>query len=768
MPKREPLLGEQIPFEDYIDDQHGGVVVTKDNAVFALFAVAGVCPDTADSTDLAIWFDEVHNAQKNIQDEAIELFSYKCRGLADPDDFPLPQHPNPAAREIDAAYRANLFTGTLYANSLFLGAQVHAPNLAAQGAAKFFSHDAVNPRPGTAERVRRLNEICRLLETQLARFGLRRLGYVERAGILYDEIAEALAFATTGLWRRIGATTGRMGNTIFTEDVHFKRRHIEFEGAGETRFAVIYAFKNYPVSTSPWMLQPLDTAPYRCTVIQSFRFLSNAAAGAAIDRKQNRYHLAGDKAVDQKDALSRAHNRLLNREFILGEHSIVVIAFADTRRSLTQVSNALWRDLANCGLQAMRITRILKAAFLSAFPGNNIWRPRPSFINSINYGAFSPLYNWPQGDKTGNWPGPEIALFRTLAGTPFRFHWGRDRGGNTLLSGNTLITGETGSGKTTIAAFLIAMTAGRARIMGLDHKEGWRRLFERLRGDYAALGGGEPHCAPLKALEPTPYNIEFLTELIRGLRGDQMSEEDERRLALGLPMVMQLPPPDRWLSELLAFFPEAPEGTRARLRKWCWPDGELGWVIDAPRDTVQFSDLCCYDTTALLHNPRARGPALAYLFHRISLALDGTPLLIPCDEGWRALVDADFRAFIARQLRTIRSKNGILMFITQSPRDIIDSGIAHLLVEQCPNAFHMANPRGRREHYVDGLGLTDGEFEAFHALQDGQGLFLLKQENRSVIAQLPLAGLERYLPILSASERELRSVSVEEFKQAAE
>ena len=205
-----------------------------------------------------------------------------------------------------------------------------------------------------------------------------------------------------------------------------------------------------------------------------------------------------------------------------------------------------------------------------------------------------------------------------------------------------------------------------------------------------------------------------------------------------------------------SFFDDEPEGAGARLEKWC-RGNELGWVIDAPADTVRFGPLNGLDTTALLENPRARGPAMSYLFHRISLLLDGTPLLVPMDEGWRALLDETFRANIEKQLRTIRSKGGAVVFITQSPRDIIDSGIANILVEQCPSQFHLANPRGTREDYVDGLKLTSGQFEALRGLQGGEGLFLLIQGEKSVVAQLPMRGLDDFISVLSAREEDLRA-----------
>jgi type IV secretion system protein VirB4 len=126
------------------------------------------------------------------------------------------------------------------------------------------------------------------------------------------------------------------------------------------------------------------------------------------------------------------------------------------------------------------------------------------------------------------------------------------------------------------------------------------------------------------------------------------------------------------------------------------------------------------------------------------------------DEGWRALLDETFRSNIEKQLRTIRSKGGAVVFITQSPRDIIDSGMANILVEQCPSAFHLANPRATKADYVDGLKLTEGQYEALRGLQGGEGLFLLVQGSKSVVAQLPMRGLDSFISVLSAREEDLR------------
>lgn len=79
MAKRsEALLGDKIPLEDHITDD---VVLTKGNGILAMFSVDGVFPDTADDTDIAAWFDRLHNALKNIAAEDVEL-TVSGRGVA--------------------------------------------------------------------------------------------------------------------------------------------------------------------------------------------------------------------------------------------------------------------------------------------------------------------------------------------------------------------------------------------------------------------------------------------------------------------------------------------------------------------------------------------------------------------------------------------------------------------------------------------------------------------------------------------------------------
>jgi type IV secretion system protein VirB4 len=284
---RETLFSDFVPLEDHITDD---VVLTKDRGTLAVFSAAGVFPDTADDADIATWFDGWHNALKNVAAEDVEITIYQCRGEADRSICMPGTHRSGFARDLVEAYTDNLFAGTLYLNQTFIAVQVHPPSVAVRTVREVFKGKQKR-RDGRAEidaRVDRLNHICDLLQAQLTRFRLRRLGYVEREHALFSEIAEALVFALTGVYRQIGATTGRMGNAMFSETLRFRKGHIEIQGSGLPTYAVMHAMREYPVRTWPGMFHILATASYRNTLCQSFRFLSNSDGITKVCRKRNR------------------------------------------------------------------------------------------------------------------------------------------------------------------------------------------------------------------------------------------------------------------------------------------------------------------------------------------------------------------------------------------------------------------------------------------------------------------------------------------------
>ncbi len=745
----ERQLSASVPIQGHVTD---AAILLDDGSIFGMFEVQGTPWETADPLVLADRKFRLNHTYKQIAADTIIVTIYQTRRMASEAVYPSTTFKSAFAASLNAEYRKRLFAQNLYENRTFIGVQVRPQRYAGELIGEQIALRQKAVTEPDIDRIQRLEDVMALLTGDLKPYRPRRLGIRTEDYRVFSEIAETLVLAVTGIWRRIGLTTGRMGNAMFSEHIVIDREIIKYVLPGSVRYGAMFGMKQFPAWTYQGMFGKLLIANYPCTICQSFRFVATGTARDIMGRKQARMLTAEDPAITQAQALTVARDRV-GDDFAFGDYAFSLLAFANTPKELTDVATAAWGDLSDSAMVVAREHLGLEAALFSMLPGNARLRPRPGYVSSLNFASLAPLHAYPIGQERSKWGGP-IALLRSIAGTPIRLHF------HVGDVANVLVTGMTGSGKTTLVAALLAFVSGRARIIALDHKRGWEMLFRAMGGDYAVLGAGQPNFAPLKALEATPKNLEFLTELLRGCimlsGGEPLTPEEDRRLALGLRIVMSIPAEDRSVSEVQAFLSHDANGAGARLAKWCHSQ-ELGWVIDAPIDAISLTNtLHGLDTTALLDNPRARGPALLYLFHRIEMELDGRPLLIPNDEGWRALLDETFRPMIEKRLRTIRSFNGAFMFITQGAGEVIESGISRVLIEQCPTQIHLANPRATKEDYVDGLKRTETEFDIVRKLPMATGQFLLCQGSDSMVAQLPLAGLERHVALLSGSEADLR------------
>ncbi|MDP5103558.1 MAG: VirB4 family type IV secretion/conjugal transfer ATPase, partial [Erythrobacter sp.] len=130
------------------------------------------------------------------------------------------------------------------------------------------------------------------------------------------------------------------------------------------------------------------------------------------------------------------------------------------------------------------------------------------------------------------------------------------------------------------------------------------------------------------------------------------------------------------------------------------------------------------------------------------------------DEGWKALDDEVFAARIRDWLKTLRKRNALVGFATQSARDALDSRISTALVEQTATMVFMPNSRARPEDYCDGFGLTSHEFALIRSLPAHSRCFLVRQPDASVVVRLDLSGAPEVLTILSGRESAVRRLDL--------
>lgn len=749
----EALMGREltpegfIPYLRYLDET---TIVLRSGALMTMLVLKGASFETADVRDLNALHRQLNILYRNISDERLGLWTHIIRRRAT--EYPEGTFSSAFAGDLDAKYRARMVSAELYQNDLYLSL-VWVPGSGAADKAGAFFAKLKKARATSAEvdpeSVKQLKDKVSEVVHGLGAYAPRVLGLVSRDGLVFAEPSEVLHRLVGGRREPVPLTDGPISSTIYSDRIIIGRETIEHRYESASLFSGIFAFKEYPAVTRPGMLNGILTAPFPCTLTQSFRFIAKAAAKEIMGRKQNQMIASGDLAASQVVELDDALDDLESNRFVMGEHHASLMVTAGSIKDLTDAMSKARAYLTSGGAVVVREELGLTAAWLAQLPGNFSHRVRSATIQSKNFAALSPFHGYPTGQWEGNAWGPAVALLKTASGSPyaFNFHHGD--------LGNTFVCGPSGSGKTVIVNFLLAQLQKHDPDIVFFDKDRGAELFVRAAGGtYLALRNGRPTgCAPLQGLEFTPANTVFLAQWVAQLVATDrpLSAVERAEIAFAVDAVGALPRHQRTIGALRGFVNGIQaESLAARLARW-EAGGPLGWVFDNPSDAIGAdAKFLGYDMTEFLDNPEVRTPLMAYLFHRVEQRIDGRRIIIVIDEFWKALADEGFRDLAQNKLKTIRKQNGLMLFATQSPRDAIVSPIAHTIIEQCPTQIFMPNGRGDRKDYVDGFKLTEREFELIgRELSNESRRFLVKQGHQSVVAELNLSGFDDELAVLS-------------------
>jgi type IV secretion system protein VirB4 len=513
--------------------------------------------------------------------------------------------------------------------------------------------------------------------------------------------------------------------------VSFGAQTVELAPAGdlERGFVGLVSIKEYPGQTAPGSLDELLRLPHEMVITQSFGFVDRQTALGRVNLTLRRMRAADDEALSLRGELAVARDDLAAGRAAFGEHHLTVAVRGATLKDVDDGVAEVSAALTDRGMIASR-----------------------------NFASLASMHNFPRGQAEGNHWGQAVTVLETTAAGPyhFNFHHGD--------LGNFTVIGPSGSGKTVVLNFLLAQARKfNPRIVFFDKDRGAELFLRAIGGRYDVLRTGEPSGLNPLLLDDTAENRQFLLSWLSRLvtqPGQTLPATDLARLKDAVDANMAAPPAFRRLdhfSQLLHGDQRPHAGDLcSRLAPW-WGTGERAWLFDNAEDRIDLTQqVVGFDMTRVLDDPIVRTPAMMYLFHRVEQRLDGTPAIIVVDEGWKALDDEVFTSRIRDWEKTIRKRNGIVGFATQSAGDALSSRIASAIIEQAATQIFMANPKAQAHDYIDGFGLTPHEYELVRTLPDNAHCFLVKHGADSVVARLNLTGERDLLTILSGRERTVR------------
>lgn len=750
--------GDRLPYASLMDDC---TVALRDGSLLQCLHLQGHGFETADTGELNYQLAGRDGALRAIAHSRFVIHHHVIRRRVHVDLDG--KFDDPVCGDIDRRWRARLAGRNLFVNDLFVSI-LRRPAKGRAGladrATKVLSRrTAPDQRAALVRDARELSSARETLMAALQAYAPRLLTAYDTPNGRCSEPLEFLSALYNGELRPMLTPRGDIGHHIPYKRVSFGLDAIERKGAASQRdFSAVLALKEHPPHASPGMLDALLRLPYEMVLSERFAFVDRQIALERVDLALRRFRAADEDSTSLKLGLVHAKDDIASGKSGLGEHAMGLLVRAPTLDDLDKAVADCTSAFADIGAVAVREDTCLEPAFWAQFPGNESYAARTALISTAAFASFASLHGFATGEASGNHWGPAVSVLETTASTPyfFNFHNGD--------LGNFTIIGPSGSGKTVALNFLAAQAQRlKPRTVLFDKDRGAEIFVRGIGGHYASLRSGEPTGFNPLQLPDTPASRAFIRRWVSCLAarpGETLSSSDEAIIADAVDANFEQPAPMRrlrYVRELLGGGRRPdPNDLAMRIAPWCG-SGEHAWLFDNEIDRLDLQQRTLgFDITELLDHPAQRTPAMMYLFHRIEERLDGAPTLILIDEGWKALDDPVFAARIRDWMKTLRKRNAIVGFGTQSARDALQSSIATAVIEQTATQIFMPNPRANALDYCEGFGLSEQELALVQSLPRHAHAFLVKRANHSAVARLDLSSMPDVLTALSGREASVR------------
>ncbi|NQV85865.1 MAG: VirB4 family type IV secretion/conjugal transfer ATPase [Woeseiaceae bacterium] len=758
---RESTVSAFLPYTRHIDDT---TIATKDGYLFQVIALDGIAFETADQSTLNHLKAVRNTLWRSIASSRHALYHHIIRRKVS--DYPHSNYVGFCA-ELDRRWAKKLAEKQLFVNDLYLTV-VRRSLTGSVGAADTIARllsSAGNRTALAAQRkadLKALNEATDNVIGSLAKYGARRLGVYapesgSDSGVTHSEVLEFLSYLVNHEHRPVRLPRMPLDAYLPYKRPLFGHETLELRGASrdDTLFGATLSIKEYGPGTGAGMLDALLRLPHELVITQTFAFVEKQKSLEALQQAGRIMDTAEDAAVSQREQLLIAADDLVGGRIHFGEHHLSCLVKGKNEAELDRAVSDCVAHLTDLGLIAVREDLNHEACFWAQMPGNFSFIARKATLSSANFAGFASFHNFPRGKATGNHWGDCVTLLETTSGTPyaFNFHHGD--------LGNFTVIGPSGTGKTVVLTFLMAQAQRFDPFSVFFDKDRGAEVFIRaIGGQYSVIRPGHPTGFNPLQLPDTPVNRAFLrdwlAELVRPMDSTPLTSTDLRLIADAVDANFQTGRQNRRLGVLQELFQghERPstESLAARLKPW-WGAGERAWLFDNDNDALQFDQRTTgFDLTFILDDAVGRTPTMMYLFHRVDQILTGQKAIIFIDEGWKALDHPAFEERIKDWLKTIRKRNGVLGFGSQSAKDALSSRIGDSIIEQSPTQIFMPNHKADRAAYCEGFGLTLEEYKTVRELSDTSRCFLIKHGTHSVIARLDLSGEDDLLAVLSGRE----------------
>ena len=600
-----------------------------------------------------------------------------------------------------------------------------------------------------------------------------------------SDLTNFWSYLVNGKEINIGNESINIGDIIASSDIEFnkEKRLITFHGDNYKKYGKILGIKFYPENTNEDIFKYLLRLKHQFTIIQNI---------LPIDREYNKFQISRKiKHAESLVNIGFMHSRLQDLEeagealesgkvnFI--NHSLQILVLADSEKDLETSSREIEAALNHGGITTISEGMALEIAFWSLFPDYENISGRKVKITSENLADFITLGSSHEGLNKCSFGSEAVSLFKTVSHSNYSFTFHGSPEDNAL--GHTIVIGGSGSGKTTLVSFLLmnCLKYSNFKLLAFDSYQGLKIPLSSFGGNYTTIGQDKNLQLNPMLLKNTHSNISFLQKWIADLCGGVESHE-EKIIAEAIRQNYELDKKHRSLTSIRALGKEStPNKTgrniAERIAKWLPAEEDnsfshynYGMLFNSKSDSLDFKgQMVGFDMAGILNDSELLGAISSYIFHAFSAEINNNPAphILFIDEMVQYINNPIFAPFIAKGVREIRKRNGVLIGAVQEASALTDSEIGKIIINNASTYILFPDPTANPEDYLSssedqrsskvGLGLTDSEFIWIKTANPEREVMVKRRGGESIILNTDLASLGKYLNLFSSNIKDIRN-----------
>jgi type IV secretion system protein VirB4 len=556
---------------------------------------------------------------------------------------------------------------------------------------------------------------------------------------------------------------------------------IEVIGKNGKKFAAMMSIKEYQEVSSEALDRFLQI-PVEMVATEVFYFVDKKEVMPVYENQNYILGVSKDNELRQMKGLDKIFDdeQASTDRFCHQQISFMVIG--EDLKMLDKQVNQASEALAKIGIVHVREDINLEKTFWAQLPANFSYlaRMKPTIVD--NTAALASLHNFPTGNQLNPW-GRAVTILRTERGTPYfmNFHDKNDKG-------TTCIFGDKKSGRTTLLNFLLS-EADKYKPTTLYITDDMDSAL------YVKARGGRWFQRDKNIINPlicsdTPENRQYLLEFFKIIAKhyfDPLKALELDALKLLCDLVFQMPMGQRKLSAIIPTITEQSLVTRLA----GYIEGGLYYKVFERTEPLQFLpreitalNLQSFDDVQYtknhfpkekklieqfeydLNSMKAVKAAIVLAAQNMMQNLGSDPKILVID-NFAEIVDLKYYQHLVNYINAgMSTVGGVSIFVVDTHKLILleEEKLSQQWIKGIATSFIFPS-----DVSVVGfdkiLALSSVELKKLSAMTISSRMFLVRQDEKTIAAELSIGGMPALMRILCSGEgeREIYKEVVKEF-----